>query len=311
MAAVLPPFHSFGFTATICLPLVAGITVGYNANPLDAKAIGPLVKRTQATILLGTPTFLQSWMRSADPLEMITLRHVIAGAERLRPELADAFEEKYGVRPLEGYGMTEMGPVVSVNALDVQDGTQEQIGRKDGTVGRPVPGVAVRIVHPETGEILADGTEGHLLLKSPAMMDGYLGDPVRTGEVIDDGWYKTGDIALIDDDGFLKITDRLSRFSKIAGEMVPHGRIESELVKFPGVDAGCVVALPDAARGEKIVALYAGAAEPEEVLAAFNATNLPKLWLPKKDAVRKIGEVPLLGSGKLDLARAKEIAKAV
>jgi acyl-[acyl-carrier-protein]-phospholipid O-acyltransferase/long-chain-fatty-acid--[acyl-carrier-protein] ligase len=310
IAGVLPFFHSFGFTGTLCLPLVAGIGAAYHANPLDAKAIGPLVKKSSATILLGTPTFLQTWTRAADPDEMKTLRHVVTGAERLRPEIADAFATKFGPRPLEGFGMTEMGPVVAVNGVDVEDGSEAQAGQKDGTVGRPVPGVAVRTVDPDTFEEVPDGTEGMLLVKGPGMMDGYIGDPKRTAEAMVDGWYKSGDIALIDSDGFIKITGRLSRFSKIAGEMVPHGRVEDAVLTIPGVRAAIVVAAPDPAKGERIVVLYEGEATPEAVLDALGASGLPKLWLPKRDGVRKLDAVPLLGSGKADLKKAKEIAAA-
>jgi acyl-[acyl-carrier-protein]-phospholipid O-acyltransferase/long-chain-fatty-acid--[acyl-carrier-protein] ligase len=310
IAGVLPFFHSFGFTGTLCLPLVAGIGAAYHANPLDAKAIGPLVKKSSATILLGTPTFLQSWTRAADPADMKTLHHVVTGAERLRPEIADAFAAKFGPRPLEGFGMTEMGPVVAVNGIDIEDGPEAQAGRKEGTVGRPVPGVAVRTVDPETFEEVPDGTEGMLLVKGPGLMDGYLGDPARTAEAMIEGWYKTGDIALIDADGFITITGRLARFSKIAGEMVPHGRIEDAVLALPGVRAAIVVAVPNAAKGERIVVLYEGDAAPEAVLEGLGASGLPKLWLPKRDGIRKLDAVPVLGSGKADLKRAREIAAA-
>lgn len=308
IAGVLPFFHSFGFTATLCLPLATGMAAVYHANPLDAKAIGPLVREQKATILLGTPTFLQSWMRVATPEDFATLRHVVTGAERLRPELADAFAEKYGVRPLEGYGATEMGPVIAVNLPDVEHGGQRQIGGKEGTVGHPVPGVAVKTVDPESYAELPDGAEGLLLVKGPGMMSGYLGDEKRTAEAIRDGWYATGDIAVIDEQGFIRITDRLARFSKIAGEMVPHGRIEETLVAVPGVAAVCVTGVPDEARGERLVALYTGEAEPSALLTALATSPLPKLWQPKATDIRKIGAMPTLGSGKLDLRRIRALA---
>jgi acyl-[acyl-carrier-protein]-phospholipid O-acyltransferase/long-chain-fatty-acid--[acyl-carrier-protein] ligase len=308
IAGVLPFFHSFGFTATLCLPLATGMAAVYHANPLDAKAIGPLVRENKATILLGTPTFLQSWMRVATPEDFATLRHVVTGAERLRPELADAFAEKYGVRPLEGYGVTEMGPVIAVNLPDVEHDGQLQIGGKEGTVGHPVPGVAVKTVDSETHAEVPDGTEGLLLVKGPGMMTGYLADEKRTAEAIRDGWYATGDIAVIDEHGFIRITDRLARFSKIAGEMVPHGRIEEALIAVTGVTAVCVVGAPDESRGERLVALYTGEAEPRALVAALAASPLPKLWQPKAADIRKIGELPTLGSGKLDLRRIRALA---
>ena len=308
IAGVLPFFHSFGFTATLCLPLATGMGAVYHANPLDAKTIRPLVATHKATILLGTPTFLQSWMRAATPEDFASLRHVVTGAERLRPDLADSFAEKYGVRPLEGYGATEMGPVIAVNLPDVEHGSEHQVGRKDGTVGHPVPGVAVKTVDPDSFAEVADGTEGLLLVKGPGMMSAYLADEKRTADAIRDGWYVTGDIALIDEHGFIRITDRLARFSKIAGEMVPHGRVEDALIAVEGVTGVCVVGIPDESRGERLVALYTGEAEASALAAALSASTLPKLWQPKPADLRRIGELPTLGTGKLDLRRAKAIA---
>jgi acyl-[acyl-carrier-protein]-phospholipid O-acyltransferase/long-chain-fatty-acid--[acyl-carrier-protein] ligase len=280
----------------------------YHANPLDAKVIGPLVRENKATILLGTPTFLQNWMRVASPEDFASLRHVVTGAERLRPELAQAFADKYGVRPLEGYGATEMGPVIAVNLPDVEHDGEHQVGGKEGTVGHPVPGVAVRTVDAESWTELPDGAEGLLLVKGPGMMTGYLADEKRTADAIRGGWYSTGDIAVIDEHGFIRITDRLARFSKIAGEMVPHGRIEAAVAAVPGVTAVCVVGIPDEARGERLVALYTGEAEPGAVAAALAASELPKLWQPKPTDIRHIGELPTLGTGKVDLRKAKAIA---
>ncbi len=308
ITGVLPFFHSFGFTGTLCLPLATGMAAVFHANPLDAKAIGPLVRAHKATILLGTPTFLQSWMRAASPEDFASLRHVVTGAERLRPELAQAFADKYGVRPLEGYGATEMGPVIAVNLPDVEHDGEHQVGGKEGTVGHPVPGVAVKTVDPESWTELPDGAEGLLLVKGPGMMTGYLGDAARTADAIRDGWYSTGDIAVIDEHGFIRLTDRLARFSKIAGEMVPHGRIEEVIAAVPGVTAACVVGIPDETRGERLVVLYTGEAETATVAAALAASPLPKLWQPKPADIRRIGELPMLGTGKLDLRKARAIA---
>ena len=307
-AGVLPFFHAFGFTATLCLPLATGMAAVYHANPLDAKAIGPLVREHKATLLLGTPTFLQNWMRVVAPEDFASLRYVVTGAERLRPELAQAFADKYGVRPLEGYGATEMGPVIAVNLPDIDHAGEHQLGGKQGTVGHPVPGVAVKTVDPESFAELPDGAEGLLLVKGPGMMTGYLGDAARTAEAIRNGWYATGDIAVIDEHGFIRITDRLARFSKIAGEMVPHGRIEEVIFAVSGVVSVCVVGIPDASRGERLVALYTGEAEASALAAALAACALPKLWLPKPADLRRVAELPTLGTGKVDLRRVKDLA---
>ncbi len=174
---------------------------------------------------------------------------MLVGAEKLREPIATAFQEKFGLRPLEGYGATEMSPVISVNVPDYERGAERQTGAKPGTVGHPVPGVAVKVVDPETGERMPAGKEGLLLVKGPNRMLGYLGQPEKTAEVIRDGWYVTGDIACLDDDGFMRITDRLSRFSKIAGEMVPHLKIEEAIQPIIGEFACAVTGSPRRTEG--------------------------------------------------------------
>jgi len=312
MLGILPFFHSFGFTGTLCLPLVCGIGAIYHPNPLDAKTIGKLAREHAATLLISTPTFCQSYYRSCAPEDFKSLRHVVVGAERLRPDFAAQFKEKFGVDMLEGYGCTEMGPVVSVNVPNVVQGGEQQVGHKPGTVGHPLPGVAARIVDPETGADLSEGQEGLLLLKGPGRMVGYLADDDATKAVLRGDWYVTGDIAVLDDDGFIKITDRLSRFSKIAGEMVPHLKIEEAMLRLPGLEGACVTAVPDAQRGERLVAFYIAseAMAPQLVWQALSESDLPKLWLPKANDLRRIDSLPVLGSGKVDLRAVKALAAA-
>ncbi len=247
---VLPFFHAFGFTGTLFMPLVLGLGAVYYPNPLDAKSIGGLIKKYKATLLISTPTFCQAYYRTCARKIWPASAHIVVGAERLRPEFGAQFKEKFGIQLLEGYGATEMGPVVAVNVPDVLEGPDRQIGTKAGTVGHPVPGVAAKVVDAETGEAKQEGEEGLLLLRGPGRMVGYLADPDRTAQVLRDEWYVTGDIALIDEDGFIKITDRLSRFSKVGGEMVPHLKIEEAMLRIPGIGAAAVVAVPDADRGE-------------------------------------------------------------
>jgi len=307
---VLPFFHSFGFTGTLCLPLVIGNGAVYHANPLDAKTIGGLVKKHKATILISTPTFCQSYLRSVPAEEFASLRHVVVGAERLRPDLAAAFKEKFGIDMLEGYGATEMGPVVSVNVPNVMGVGENQTGHKPGTVGHPVPGVAARIVDPDTFEDRNEGEEGLLLLKGPGRMVGYLNNPTKTEEVIKDDWYVTGDIAVLDEDGFIRITDRLSRFSKIGGEMVPHLKVEEAMMRIPGINGANVTAVPDASKGERLVGFYMADASmgPELVWQGLNNSGLPKIWVPKAADLHRIDELPILGTGKTDLKRLKTMA---
>jgi acyl-[acyl-carrier-protein]-phospholipid O-acyltransferase/long-chain-fatty-acid--[acyl-carrier-protein] ligase len=310
LAGVLPFFHSFGFTVTIWFPLVAGCGVAYHPNPTDARAIGELIAKYKATLLLSTPTFCSTYTRKCTREEFATLRYVLVGAEKLREPIAAAFHEKFDLDLLEGYGCTEMSPVVAVNAPNFDDGHQQQTGNKPGTVGHPLPGVAAKIVDPVTFEALPPNREGLLLVKGSNRMLGYLGQPERTAEVLRDGWYITGDIALIDDEGFLRITDRLSRFSKIGGEMVPHIRIEEALGAVLG-DAPCAVtAVADDQRGERLVALYVRPdLSPAEVWQRLATTDLPRLWLPKRENVYQVDAVPVLGTGKLDLRGVQMLAQ--
>jgi acyl-[acyl-carrier-protein]-phospholipid O-acyltransferase/long-chain-fatty-acid--[acyl-carrier-protein] ligase len=314
---VLPLFHSFGFMATIWLPLFTGGGVVYHPNPTDAKTIGELVHKYKGTFLLSTPTFCGTYMRKCTREQFASLRFVVVGAEKLRETVRKEFEETFGIDLLQGYGMTEMSPVVAVNTPDFRAGKEIQIGTKHDTVGLPIPGVAVRIVDPETNEPLPPGLEGMLLVKGPNRMLGYLNDPERTAQVFQDDWYITGDIAKVDEDGFLAITDRLSRFSKVGGEMVPHVLVEEMISKAcqdsSGNAAPCAVTgLPDERKGEKLAVLYTDPAiTPEDLWRRLSETDLPKLWLPKLENIHRVEELPILGTGKLDLrgvrARALEL----
>ncbi len=206
------------------------------------------------------------------------------------PNFAAQFKEKFGVDMLEGYGCTEMGPVVAVNVPDVVHGGEQQVGHKPGTVGHPLPGVAAKVVDPESGQDLTEGQEGLLLLKGPGRMVGYLADDNATAAALRDGWYVTGDIAIIDEDGFIRITDRLSRFSKIGGEMVPHLKIEEAMLRIPGVEGACVTAVPDTQRGERLVGFYVAneAMAPQLVWQGLGDSDLPKIWIPKATDLRRI-----------------------
>jgi acyl-[acyl-carrier-protein]-phospholipid O-acyltransferase/long-chain-fatty-acid--[acyl-carrier-protein] ligase len=311
MLGVLPFFHAFGFTATLWLPQCLGMGATYHFTPLDARVIGGLVEKRRATILIGTPTFLLTWMRRVEPAQFKSMRYVVAGAEKLRAEVAAAFKEKYGLTPLEGYGATELSPVASVNIPDIAWPGVSQIGTKTGTVGRPLPGVFMKVVDPDSGRELGPGEPGLLLVKGPNVMKGYLDDEAKTREVLRDGYYVTGDIAKIDEDGFVTLTDRLSRFSKIGGEMVPHIRVEEALQEALGEvePAFVVAAVPDDKRGERLVVLYKGDLDLDAVLKKVASGSLPKLWLPDKASFHKVEGFPLLGTGKVDLQGLKAEAR--
>lgn len=310
MIGVLPFFHSFGITATLWLPACLGMGAAFHYSPLDSKRVGELCEEFGGTAIVGTPTFLTAWMRRVEPEKFKTLRYVVAGAEKLRQEVGDAFEQKYGAVILEGYGATELSPLASLNIPDIAWPGIKQMGTKKGSVGQPVPGVVMKVVDPDSGQELPADSPGLLLVKGLNVMKGYLHDEKKTAEVLREGWYVTGDIARIDEDGFVTLTDRLSRFSKIGGEMVPHIRVEEKLHELAGSaeQLFVVAAVPDAKRGERLVVLHKGQ-DVDALLAKLNASDLPKLWLPDKASFHPVSEFPLLGSGKLDFQKLKAEAR--
>ena len=311
LLGVLPFFHSFGFTVTLWLPAVLGCGVAYHPSPLDLTAVSELVRDYRVTFLLATPTFLQAYLRRCSPEDFGSLQFVVVGAEKLPERLALAFEDRFGIRPLEGYGATECSPVIAVNTRDFCAPGFRQVGAKRGHIGHPLPGISVRIVDPETRERVPVGASGLLLVRGPNVMKGYLGKPEKTAEVLQDGWYVTGDIAAEDEDGFLTITDRLSRFSKIGGEMVPHIKIEEKLQELAGATEQkfVVSGVPDGKKGERLVVLHT--LPPDELKALLDRmpeAGLPNLWTPRPNQFFHVDELPHLGSGKLDLRRVHELA---
>ena len=308
---ILPFFHSFGFTATLCLPAAVGVGVVYHPNPLDSRVIGALINKYSVTMLLATPTFLNSYLRRCTPEEFGSLRFVMAGAEKLPERVAVAFEDHFGIRPLEGYGCTECSPVVTVNTIDFRAASFRQVGAKRGSIGHPLPGITVKIIDPETQQPLGIDQPGLLFVRGPNVMQGYLNRPEKTAEVLRDGWYNTGDIAAVDEDGFLRVTDRLSRFSKIGGEMVPHIKVEEKLQELAGASEQMfvVTAVPDEKKGERLIILHTLSEEQlEECLAGLAKGDLPALWRPRRDQFVRIEKLPYLGTGKLDLRKARELA---
>ncbi|HOX07623.1 MAG TPA: MFS transporter [Planctomycetota bacterium] len=353
IAGVLPFFHSLGFTATLWLPLAKRIGVVYHPNPVEGRAIGAMVREYGCTALLATPTFLRIYTRTVFEGDFGSLKTVVTGAEKLRTEVADAFFEKFSIRPVEGYGCTECSPVVSLNIPDFRSRGIVQKGTKRGSIGQAIPGVTVRVVDPNAvggGRLevagaepagsspqpptfnpqpLPLGSDGMLLVKGANVMRGYLGKPELTAEVIRDGWYVTGDVARLDEDGFITITDRLSRFSKIGGEMVPHGRVEEtieavvscqlpvasgkslttdnrQLATSPVV---AVTSVPDEKKGERLAVLHTRLPmSVEDLCAKLNETDLPKLWIPRKDDFFEVETIPVLGTGKVDLRGVKKLA---
>jgi acyl-[acyl-carrier-protein]-phospholipid O-acyltransferase/long-chain-fatty-acid--[acyl-carrier-protein] ligase len=306
----LPVFHSFGLTTCLWLPIAYGAEVVYIPNPLDAQAVGQALRRNKLTVLMATPGFLQTYMRRCEPEDFASLRLVISGAEKLRNDIADKFQEMTGLAIAEGYGCSELSPVVSINVANSILDLGTSVGKR-GSIGAPMPGICVKIVDPETFELKPPDTDGMLIVKGPTVMQGYLNDPEKTAEVIRDGWYLTGDIARMNDRGYITITGRLSRFSKIAGEMVPHELVEKEINEIIHSESRCIAicGAADSKKGEKLVVFYSDRnIVPQDIVKELRNRNLPNLWIPRPENFIFNPEIPVLGSGKLDFTELKKMA---
>jgi len=311
--ASLPFFHSFGSTVTLWYPLIAGVRIVTYPTPLEAARNAALIERYKVTLLLATPTFLRGYLRKAEPHQLCSLRLVITGAEKLPLDLAKNFEQRFGQRVFEGYGLTETSPVVSVNLPEprpTKAGEQVQPSSRLGSVGKMAPGIAAEIRDPETNRKLSLHETGMLWLRGSNIFEGYLRDSERTAEVLHDGWLKTGDIGRFDEDGFLYIEGRLSRFSKIGGEMVPHEAIEHkiiDLLELSGKDERsiAIVGVQDEAKGEALVLLSAMDVDLAQLRDKLRETGVANLWIPKQ--VKRVESIPVLASGKLDLKKCREL----
>lgn len=320
LMAILPQFHAFGLTVTTLMPMVEGIPAVCHPDPTDAVAIGKAVAEYRATILMGTSTFLRLYTKNprVHHLMFESLRIVVSGAEKLASDVREGFKVKFTKEIYEGYGATETTPVAGVNIPDRLDTTywKVQCGNKPGTVGMPLPGSSFRIVDPATLAELPTGTDGLILIGGTQVMLGYLGDPERTAQAIVemDGlrWYKTGDKGHLDEDGFLTIVDRYSRFAKLGGEMVSLTAVEEQIrrvVGEPELDV-CAINLPEPKKGEQILLLAAGTDMDLDGLrkrlleAGCNPLTIPAEF-------RLVPEIPKLGSGKTDFTAARKVAETV
>jgi len=315
MIGVLPFFHSFGYTITLWGAMSLNIRGVYHFSPLEAQQIGKLTRTYGGTVLLGTPTFLRSYLRKCTPDDFASLDTVVVGAEKLPQELTVAFNHRFGIRPVEGYGATELSPIVSVNIPQSRAQENFQSDSKEGSVGRTIPNVAAKITDlDDPTRELGPNESGMLWVKGPNVMLGYLNRPDLTAESIVDGWYCTGDVAQIDNDGFITLTGRMSRFSKIGGEMIPHIQIEEALTsilneKNYDEQKVAVTAVPDPKRGERLVVLHTELDDsPAELCKKLRDLGLPNLYVPSEDSFFQVDAIPILGSGKLDLKKMKEVA---
>ncbi len=309
----LPFFHSFGATVTILFPLIEGIQLVTYPSPLEVGKLAALIEKYRVTLFISTPTFLRSFLRKAEPAQLATIKLLVTGAEKLPQDLADAFAEKFGIKVLQGYGLTETSPVAAVNLPDPRPsrpGDAVQPASRDGSVGKLAAGIAARITHPESGARQSLHETGMLWFKGVNIFNGYLDDPERSAEVLADGWFKSGDLGRFDEDGFLYIEGRLSRFSKIGGEMVPHETVEARIIEALGLPRDertiAIAGVPDEAKGEALVVLTTRDLEARELRDKLSAAGVPNLWIPK--TIKRVEAIPLLASGKLDLGRCKELA---
>jgi acyl-[acyl-carrier-protein]-phospholipid O-acyltransferase / long-chain-fatty-acid--[acyl-carrier-protein] ligase len=316
LMGILPFFHSFGYTFPLWLITSGEPSAIYHVNPIEAKVVGKLCEEFGVTVIAATPTFIKRYLKRCTKEQFRTVNLVITGAEKLPQDLAHEFEEKYGIFPTEGYGTTELSPLGAANIPKSRSPAGNSDGERKGTIGRAMPGTCAKVVDAETKADLGANQDGLLWIKGPNVMAGYLNQPAKTAEVIHDGWYNTGDMARIDDDGFIRITGRVSRFSKIAGEMVPHIRIEeilTRIVEDPNDEEGevriAVTAVPDADKGERLIVLHKPLAKSaDEILKELSKADIPNLWLPSADGFIEVPEIPVLGTGKLDLRALKQLA---
>ncbi len=312
----LPIFHSFGLTVTTLLPLCEGIPVAAVPDPTDALSVGKMAARYGATILFGTSTFFRLYARNRKlhPLMFASIRMGVAGAEKLKPEIKEAFRAKFGVELYEGYGATETSPVIAVNMPDMLDPDTFRVivGNRPGTVGQPLPGTVIRIADPETLQELPVGEDGLIMVAGVQVMEGYLDDPAKTAEVIAEvegmRFYKTGDKGHVDEEGFITIVDRYSRFAKIGGEMISLGAVEEALGRVFGEEIETVaIALPDEKKGETVVLLYSGDLGPEAVAERIKSSDLAPIMQPSR--IQRVETLPKLASGKVDFKGAKRMAE--
>ena len=310
----LPFFHSFGATVTILFPMIHGVRLVTYPNPLDVVKQAALIARHAITLVVTTPTFLRTYLRRVEPAQLASIKLLVTGAEKLPADLAKAFQEKFGIKVLQGYGLTETSPVACVNLPEphpARPGDAVQPSCRDDSCGKLAPGIAAQIRNPDTDETLSLHETGMLWLRGPNIFEGYLNDPARTAEVIHDGWFKTGDLARFDEDGFLFIEGRLSRFSKIGGEMVPHETVESRIVEAldlanEGERTCAIMGVPDETKGEALVLLSTREVDAGALRKKLNDAGVPNLWVPK--TIKIIDAIPVLASGKLDLQKCKDLA---
>ena len=310
LMANLPTFHSFGFTITVWYPMIAVLKTVCLPNPLETRRVAQAIKDEGVTVMMGTPTFYRPYFKKVEPELIKGLNFVVAGAEKTPAGFADSWEKTFGSRYLEGYGLTETSPVVACN-LPPSGDREEQIRR--GSVGKLFPGMRARIVDDSTGTVVHPSRRGVLQLQGVNIFPGYLDDPESNERAFDGDWFHTGDLARFDEDGYLYIEGRISRFSKIGGEMVPHGTIEQAVMRAfqledSEVPLVAVTGTRDSAKGESLILLSAVEIDNVRLRERLAAAGMPNLWIPRK--IRRVDTIPCLASGKLDLKALESLANS-
>ncbi len=320
----LPIFHSFGLTVTLIIPMLARRSFVTYPNPMDAQRLCKLIEEHQITLVCATPTFARAMLRRANDNTFKHVNQFVVGAEKLPADLDAAFQERHGLKLLEGYGLTETSPVCSVNVQDAEPvkGSAFYVpGRVPGSIGAMLPGMAVRVTDLDDDDKELELTEqGMLWYKGANIFSGYLGQAQTNDSIFRDGWFKSGDIGSLDLNGFITLGGRLARFSKIGGEMVPHEGVERAIVEALGVSAEqlclAITCVPDEQKGEAIVLLstlpeHSHQADEKAIIGtireALMKREFPNLWVPRY--VVPVEEIPVLGSGKMDLRRCRQLAE--
>lgn len=300
MLANLPYFHVFGLTVNLWTPLYFGMTIVSYANPLDYKMICTILREERPTVMVGTPSFLWGYLRKSEPGDFRSVRLIVSGADKCPDIHRKEFLEKHNIVIYEGYGTTETSPVISTN-------TPEH--NKPGSVGRVLPDVKVRIESYETGNECTVDEIGRIMVKGDLVMKGYLDDFEETSMRIRHGWYDTGDMGFIDEDGFLWHAGRLKRFVKIGGEMISLVKVEDVLQKILPESVSCsVVEVLDALKGVKIVAAVTQKVDERKILKQMSE-HLPNIAIPKQFIV--VEDLPKMGSGKVDFRTVTDMVQDI
>ncbi len=298
MFATLVFFHIFGLTVNLWTPILKGMTMITYANPLDFQTISNIAREERPTVIVGTPTFYWGYLQKSEPGDFKSLRIMVAGADKCPDALREGWKKKHGVTLLEGYGTSETSPVISTNTHEFN---------KPGSIGKIIPGVQVRIENIDTGKECGPDETGKILVKGDIVMKGYYNDPESNEAVFKNGWYDTGDMGRIDEDGYLWHAGRFKRFVKIGGEMISLVKIEDVLEKILPEDISCcVVDVEDELKGSAIVAAITREINKKDILKKLSG-ELSNIELPKEFVM--IEELPMMGTGKIDFRSVTKIVR--